>query len=346
MNPRRGTMAGFTLVELLVVIAIIGVLIGLLLPAVQVARESARRSSCTNNLRQLGVAMHGYAATTKGVFPMNGNPPNPGVTWNSWERFSAHYKLLPFLELQSLQDDFNLDGTWAANITGPMQVRVSTFVCPSALPAKPRVPGFTWGGPGCNYGWCSGSGPQTAYNGPRDQQNGIMNVAVARSIRDVTDGLSKTLMAAEILSGMGQPSGTATYPFDVFYAGDASFTAIANKSFPTLTELNTIGTAALSMTGGGSLGSNGTLWAWWAHGQTLFNAAAPPDWEYPTAGGNCCPGGAHDWGWGVFPPRSRHPGSVNALLCDGAVKQITGSIDLLTFQRLGSRSDGGNVAVD
>lgn len=338
--------AAFTIVELLVVVAIIGVLIALLLPAVQSARESSRRAACTNNLKQLGLAMHGYAVTTRGVFPINGNPPNPGVTWNVWERLSAHYKVLPFLELQSLYDRFDLNGTWTANLSGPMQTKVATFLCPSAPPAKPPAPGSYWGGPGSNYGWCSGSGPHTTGHGAADLQNGIMNILVPRSMRDITDGLTKTLMAAEMLSGMGQPSGTATYPFDVFYAGAAPFYAIANKQFPTRAELAAIGSAALAMSGGGSLGNNGTVWAWYAHSQSMFNAAAPPDWEYPTAGGICCPGGADDWGWGVIPPRSRHVGGVNALFCDGAVKSVSGSVDLLTFQRMGSRNDGAATSID
>jgi len=344
---------GFTIVELLVVVAIIGVLIALLLPAVQVARESARRSACTNNLKQLGLAMHGYAGTTKGVFPMNGNPPNAGVTWNPWERLSAHYKLLPFLELQSLFDRFNLNGTWAANLSGPIQTKVPTFLCPSALVAKPQAPGFDYGGPGSNYGWCSGSGPYTTGYPNLDDLNGIMNIRVARSMRNVTDGLSKTLMAAELVAGTGfsqggggSPTGPATYPFDVFYAGDAPYVAIADKRFPTRAELTAIGTAALAMAGGGSRGNNGTLWAWYAATHSMFNAAAPPDWEYPTAGGRCCPGYADDWWFGVVPPRSRHVNISNVLFCDGAVRQASGSVDLLTFQRMGSRNDGGAASVD
>jgi prepilin-type N-terminal cleavage/methylation domain-containing protein/prepilin-type processing-associated H-X9-DG protein len=343
----------FTLVELLVVIAIIGLLIGLLLPAVQVARESARRSSCSSNLRQLGLAMHSYAGTTKGAFPINGYPPKAGVTWNVWERLSAHYKLLPFLELQTLFDRFNLAGTWSANLSGPMQTKVPTFLCPSATLAKPQAPGFDYGGPGSNYGWCSGSGPHTTGNPYIDEQNGIMNASVARSMRDVTDGLAKTLMAAEMVAGTGfstggggSPAGPATYPFDVFYAGDAPYAAIANRQFPTRAELAAIGTAALAMAGGGHRGNNGTLWAWYAHTHSLFNAAAPPDWEYPTAGGRCCPGYADNWWWGVIPPRSRHAAGVNALFCDGAVRFVNGGVDLLTFQRMGSRNDAAATSVE
>ena len=355
--PRWGRPA-FTLVELLVVIAIIGLLIGLLLPAVQAARESSRRSACNNNLRQHGLAMHGYAGTKGGMFPINGYTTNTaisGTTWPGWQRCSANYKLLAFLELPTLYDDFTrlLNGaSWSAVLNGPMQTKVSTFLCPSSRPAAPRdAAGMGgWGGPGSNYGWCSGSGVEINYgwsNNPGDQ-NGIMNIGVARSMRDVTDGLAKTLMAAELLPGTGQVSGTATYPFDIFYAGDAPFSSLSTsgRRFPSEAELQTIGEAARTMSGGGSRGNNGTLWAWYCPGQTMFNAAAPPNWSYPTAGGGCCPGGGHDWGSGVIPPRSLHPGMVNALFCDGSVRAVNDSVDLLTFQRMGSRNDGAVTSGD
>src|SRR6187551_3780169 len=98
---------GFTLIELLVVIAIIGVLIALLLPAVQAAREAARRSQCTNNLKQIGVALHNYHSATD-TFPMGGsrNPFDPPASYDgdpTWSSWSAHALLLPYLEQQPLQ---------------------------------------------------------------------------------------------------------------------------------------------------------------------------------------------------------------------------------------------------
>jgi len=71
-----------------------------------------------------------------------------------------------------------------------------------------------------------------------------------------------------------------------------------------------------------------------------LTTAATPNWRWPTAGGNCCPGGAHDWGNGIIPPRSSHTGGVNALFGDGSVKFITDTIDLLTWQRIGNAADG------
>src|SRR6202162_3711767 len=114
--PRK---PGFTLIELLVVIAIIAVLIALLLPAVQAAREAARRIQCTNNLKQIGLALHNYIES-RSVLPF-GQGPEPTNTWNGW---SSHVMLLPYVELRSLYDSLNFDipdgsapGT-AANTTG------------------------------------------------------------------------------------------------------------------------------------------------------------------------------------------------------------------------------------
>jgi prepilin-type processing-associated H-X9-DG protein len=88
------------------------------------------------------------------------------------------------------------------------------------------------------------------------------------------------------------------------------------------------------------------MWAWYAAGQSTLTTSAPPNWEYPTAGGNCCPGGAHDWGLGIIPPRSMHSGGVNALLGDGSVRMIQNQVDLFTFQKLGNRKDGLPVTIN
>jgi len=161
-------------------------------------------------------------------------------------------------------------------------------------------------------------------------------------MRDVTDGLSKTLLASEILSGSGLSATTGKYPFDIFYAGNGGFTAVVDKNFPTQAELDTIGSTAKTSPLG-FRANNGSLWAWYAAGQSTLNAAAPPNWSFPSAGGDCCPGGAHDWGYGIIPPRSLHPGGVNALLGDASVRFITDTVDLVTFQRVGHRSDGKAV---
>jgi type II secretory pathway pseudopilin PulG len=330
------------LVELLVVIAIIGILVALLLPAIQAAREAARRTDCLNKLKQLAVAMHNYHDTHL-TFPRNAYG-NEGE-WEKWHRLSANVCILPFMEQQALYERFSFGkDKWGANINGPAKESLDAFLCPSAI-RYPAGSSLSWSGPGTNYAWCSGSSVYTAWGGGSDGagQNGMFRVQAEVKIPEVTDGLSGTIMASEILSGDGD-SGTTKYPYDIFYVGnDDKHNAVANKSFPTEAELNAIGEACESP--GGERSNNGSLWAWYAHAQSLFNAAAPPNWRFPTCGGRCCPGGGHDWGVGVIPPRSHHPGGVNAAMGDASVAFITDDVDIRTFQRLGNREDGEAVTV-
>lgn len=340
----RRRLSGFTLVELLVVIAIIGILIALLLPAVQAAREAARRSQCTNNIKQLALAMHNYHDVYK-IFPRSGYGGNDaGRPWNGWERFGANVPILPFVEQKALADQFIYDSTkaWSWYYNNPMQVKVQAFLCPSALPYRAVNNTAGWNGPGSNYAWCSGSSVYTAWGANAGSFNGMFQVRIERQMAEVTDGLSQTAMVSEILSGDGNSS-VAKYPYDVFYAqgGDSVYSAVVDKNFATAAELTTIGQACQNPAGERSNG--GTLWAWYPHAQVMFNTAAPPNWQYPSCGGNCCPGGAHDWGWGVIPPRSLHPGGVNVGLGDGSVKFVSSTIDTLTFQRLGNAMDGQPV---
>ena len=324
---------GFTLVELLVVITIIAILIALLLPAVQAAREAARSVQCVNQLKQLSLGMHEYHATHQ-MFPKNAYG-GTSFGWSVWQNFSANVMVLPYVEQESLYRLFALapssGSTFSNYSSGPMRTRLSVFLCPSAK----RYPGT---GPGTNYAWCSGSSVYTAMAGSVTMFNGIIDDYREHGENEVSDGLSNTILAAEFLSGSGG-STTAVFPYDIFYAGtDAPFAAIINKSFPTASELATIGSTA--RTSGQSLTNNGASWGYYHHAQSLFNTAAPPNWQYPSSGGSCCPGDAQDWGYGIIPPRSLHPGGVNAAMGDGSVRFISNGVDLLTFQCLGHRSDG------
>jgi prepilin-type processing-associated H-X9-DG protein len=323
------------------------------LPAVQAAREAARRTQCTNNLKQLGLGMHNFHDTYN-AFPYNYQL----VGVNAWEALSAHYFILPYIEQKPLFDTFRVPTTarpgqplgtapagavgdaamWTFDnsAAGPMHVVVKVFLCPSSTKAPARgQPQSGWGGPGCNYGWSTGSRSEVVWAG--NNFNGMIAYQHERRMSDTTDGLSNTLLASEFMSGTGPNS--PTYPNNVFYTNDGLFTSIANRNFPTLTELNNIGNAARNSPSG-NRGNNGTLWAWYAAGHSTLNTAAPPNWQFPTAGGNCCPGGAHDWGQGLIPARSWHPGGVNALLGDGSVRFVANTVDLLTWQRVGSRNDG------
>ncbi|AMV21532.1 DUF1559 domain-containing protein [Planctomyces sp. SH-PL14] len=329
--------SGFTLIELLVVIAIIAVLVAILLPAVQQAREAARQTDCKNRIKQLALAMHNHHETFS-KFPRNYKQ----VGANAWEALSANFELLSYLDAANLYNAGQQNITnWSWIYNNTMNADLAVFRCPSAQlgPKRGQHP-QSWDGPGTNYAWCTGSSTETVWAG--DRFNGLISYQFDRKMADATDGLSNVIMCGEILSGSGQTGSTGKFPNDIFYVGNGPFNSIVNKDFPTINELNTIGQAALSAPIGFK-SNNGTMWAWYAAAQSTFNAAAPPNWQYPTAGGDCCPGGAHDWGVGIIPTRSKHTGGSTVALGDGSVRFIQDSIDLLTFQRLGNMKDGKAV---
>lgn len=208
---------GFTLVELLVVIAIIGVLVGLLLPAVQAAREAARRMSCGNNLKQIGLAMHNYHDSL-GTFPTGSS----SCCWGTWLPL-----ILPYMEQENLSDLYvdwgNSSGarySQAPNTTNVTTRRLAAFSCPSDLDNSPfgNITNHSYA---VNYG-NTGYSQQATLNGvvfggapfaPRTGKN--------FGFRDVLDGTSSTLMVAEVRQGQrsdlrgflwwGDASGFETY---------------------------------------------------------------------------------------------------------------------------------------
>jgi len=350
LSAKAQPRLGFTLIELLVVIAIIAVLIGLLVPAVQKVREAANRMSCTNNLKQLAIAMHSYHDANQ-KFPAN----QQQIGTNVWESLSATFWILPYIEQDAVFKSVTIptnapaqgvstagagNGTnWSNAYNGAMNVAIKTMVCPSAIPGPRRgANNRGWDGPGSNYGWCYGSRVYANWDG---SSNGFISQTKQNRMADVLDGTSNTILAGEFLSGSNASAtaGPGKYPFDIFFAGDALYNSVANKDFATAAELDAIGAAARNRPQG-VLSANVTLPLWYSSTQSAFNTAAPPNWKWPSAGGNCCPGGSHDWGPGIIPPRSLHSGGVNVVLGDGTVKFIRDSIDLVTFQRLGNRSDG------
>jgi prepilin-type N-terminal cleavage/methylation domain-containing protein len=329
----RKRSRGFTLIELLVVIAIIAILIALLVPAVQKVREAAARTQCINNLKNLALAAHSYHDVNK-KFPRN----HTQVGGNVWEALSANYWILPYIEQGPLfqQGQSNITN-WSWTYGTLMNTKLAVFLCPSAPPGSQRGSNPNgWDGPGTNYAWCTGSTIETVWAGNRF--NGLIAYQEDRRMAHATDGLSNTILFGEILSGSGK-SGTGVYPYDVFYTNNGLFNAVVNRNFATVAELTTIGTAARTAPSG-LRSNNGTMWAWYAAGQSTFNTAAPPNWQFPNAGGDCCPGGAHDWGFGLIPSRSMHTGGVNVALGDGTVRFVQSTVDLLTWQRLGAADDG------
>jgi prepilin-type N-terminal cleavage/methylation domain-containing protein/prepilin-type processing-associated H-X9-DG protein len=184
--------AGFTLIELLVVIAIIGILIALLLPAVQKVREAANRASCTNNLKQMGLALHNYHDSFE-TFPP-GHLDIDSNNHHSWVPF-----ILPYLEQDNLYKQYTFDVSWdqAPNDAGTNQHEIKTLLCPSAPPNRKGT-----NGRGINdYPAINDVGHPNTFIQPLPKTDksfvGILGKNVYRRIAEVTDGTSNTLLLAE-----------------------------------------------------------------------------------------------------------------------------------------------------
>jgi len=316
---------GFTLIELLVVIAIIAILIALLLPAVQQAREAARRTQCKNNLKQLGIALHNYHDTfncfppahirTQSAVPANG-------TLTGWRGFSAHAMLLPYIEQAPLYAsiDFNTYFDAHAQNNNARRTKLAAFLCPSDSP----FPGSIDRG---NNNYPASMGPNLGQYVAAGVRNGLINFDVTTRMGDVRDGTSNTIAFGEHLVGDNNNGGYR--PGDVVRG--IAFSGNNNK--PTQAQLDAYGVACDA--GKASHHSHGGReWAIGMPAQTLFNTAAPPNWKYPTC--QPCPG----CGWmdsqGMFPARSRHTGGVQVCLADGAVRFVSDNVDLTTWQNAGS----------
>ena len=313
MRPRKG----FTLIELLVVIAIIAVLIGLLLPAVQKVREAAARMSCTNNLKQIGLAMHNYEGAN-GAFPPGRNK-YPKVV-------SAPARLLAYVEQAALQNLIDPEGTLAPGGQNDLagQNRVGLLVCPSD-PAGGRVPGSPYFG--TNYAACNGTGVTfdsagviTGYLKIPDG-NGLFAQTPVR-VADVTDGTSNTVAFSESTLGDGRLPAPGSLPADRRSAG-LLVLEVAGGNDPTPADCGA---------GNGTwAGNRGGQWINGHYGHTLYNHYYPPNaaaWD--------CGNGSHNKG--LTAPRSFHTGGVNVLLADGSVRFVRESVDLATWRAAATRS--------
>jgi prepilin-type N-terminal cleavage/methylation domain-containing protein/prepilin-type processing-associated H-X9-DG protein len=326
VRPYQGgsVRRGFTLIELLVVIAIIAILIALLLPAVQQAREAARRTECKNKLKQLGIAMHNYH-DTYGSFPRLQYQTS---TTSSWYGNGILTAILPFVEQQNVFDNWNFTATFDSSTNGTLKnTRISSYLCPSDR----DYPGNE---PGNNYAGCGGS-TVNIWNGTSG--NGVFPRAAEMGMRDLTDGTSNVVMMAEMLKGDNSQSGISDS--DIVLAGAQTF---ANPNFPTAAELLAAGSTC-DASDPAQQASNSQCARDWAApypGSTAFNTTAPPNWNHRTCAFGTGFGLCADRN-GIFPTRSRHPGGSQGVMADGSVRFFNDNVDLLTWQRVGARNDGG-----
>ncbi len=326
--PRPGSRAlrGFTLVELLVVIAIIGILIALLLPAVQAAREAARRSQCTNNMKQIVLAMHNYHDTYQ-VFPQ-GRILRLNATTTS-NAYSGFVVLLPFIEQQPLWDQSqtgNWNNPWTSNAF--TTAKISSYHCPSDSNVKQAPFG------GRSYYFCYGDSIHDNHTGHANggrrglfhgTQIGDGNCeAPANGIAAVKDGTSNTIALSESVSG----DQSRRVKGNVLRGGDTDILPVdrGNSSFhrrrANVCEAQ-IGTGGMYLTTYAVSTSTEQRGWRWSDGRpyfTAFTTILPPN-------GASCTYYSGDSSGGVYSASSEHPGGANVGMADGSIRFVSETID-------------------
>jgi prepilin-type N-terminal cleavage/methylation domain-containing protein len=371
MVVSRARQRGFTLVELLVVIAIIGILVGLLLPAVQRAREAARRMSCQNNMKQMGLALHNYhAAYNKFVSASAGRAPfwGNGLAGHGY-RLSGHINLLPFMEQQALWNDIAKQG-WSSGSSGwfrdpakrpydnapwenipPYRTQVATIRCPSD-PGDYRLNG--WGPAFNNYAFCYGDAcfdihapyrfdSNNGENGWQlENKRGLFARYRWTGERDALDGVSNTIAMAEIGTNLGdrnligEVSGSTGGGWGNGLRDNPQICLTAkDPQNPTKYVPTTVfynsGTNPTWSAGRGG---------WWCDGSlhyTGFQTMLPPN-------APSCMGGFWDDTWGIYSAGSNHDAGVNVVMGDGAVRFISENIDAGNLPGITQTAYNGNAA--
>jgi len=368
--------SAFTLIELLVVIAIIAVLIALLLPAVQMAREAARRTQCRNNLKQIGLALHNYHDVYNCFPPGRMHPQSAPGNWDG--RASAFTFILPYLEQGTLFNtgNFTIPNLFLTHSSTSCLQQLEVYMCPSdsaekggwvqALVQLGAIPGMP---PGLdfmdlsyriNYGGTSscqsrvnaGGGINSTFlNNP----NAVCNVELNGAFSDHTtfgasefvDGLSNTAMAAERAIGDNNAPVLTQGPFDIrtdiILATGVTTTMTTAQQFQICTALGNLTQAQLSSLSFSGLGRD--TWYESTYMGTHYNHVLAPNSKTPDCCGGTSPVETSGFRFcrdnrvrGIVSSRSYHPGTVNVLMADGQVRSVADSVDLTIWRAVGTRN--------
>jgi prepilin-type N-terminal cleavage/methylation domain-containing protein len=338
--PMPYSRRAFTLIELLIVIAIIAILVGLLLPAIQQVREAANRAKCQNNLKQIGIALHGYESGLR-VYPPSMLAPVGSTFGTNNGSWSVHGRILDFVEQGNAGLRVNLEVAWDAQLaTGVPQTRIPVFLCPSEVNDTVRTSaGQPYVYP-VNYGFNFGTwfvyDPRNGSGG-----DGVFFPNARLTPASILDGLSHTICATEVKAFTPYVRNTAD-PGPLPPASPAAVAALAAggqlKLGPTLND-----------------NTGHTEWPDGRVHHSGFTTVFTPNMRVPYSH----MGQTYDIDYNsrqegnsatirtlaAITARSHHSGgAVNVLMMDSSVRVVTGAINLQTWRALGTRQGGEIVA--
>ncbi|QDV68729.1 hypothetical protein Poly24_24420 [Rosistilla carotiformis] len=312
MGSKSSHRTGFTLVELLVVIAIIGILVGLLLPAVQAAREAARRMSCGNNLKQLGLAFHNYHDTYQ-FFPPGITGTTSGTNTNGG-RLSPFVGMLPFIEQQAMYDQIQGNGgqtgpPWAS--TTWWDADLAALQCPSDSGLQDRDRGKS------SYVCNHGDRATQLENSNFEQGRGVFLGTKGLKMRDIKDGTSNTIVFSEIVASLSYGGDDLEVPGQVInnISGIVAAPSVCKATVSTGDKLQ-------FASGNGNY-QRGVKWGDGRVAFTGFQTILPPN--SPSC--NESTTSWEDTNNAIYSVFSWHPGGVQGCMADGGVKFISETID-------------------